>query len=108
MRSPLCIACNQRWESFTIRQSRLKSLVFENLVSSCTIYQRGLQRRSGCGDYVGKKTPQIVWQNILMALIVKGIFLLLGAFGLASMWEAVFADVGVALAAIANATRVLR
>jgi len=43
-----------------------------------------------------------------MALIVKGIFLLLGAFGLASMWEAVFADVGVALAAIANATRVLR
>jgi len=57
---------------------------------------------------VGKKTLQIVWQNILMALIVKGIFLLLGAFGVASMWEAVFADVGVALAAIANATRVLK
>jgi Cd2+/Zn2+-exporting ATPase len=57
---------------------------------------------------VGKKTLQIVWQNIWMALIVKGIFLILGAFGVASMWEAVFADVGVALAAIANATRVLK
>jgi len=43
-----------------------------------------------------------------MALIVKGIFGLLGTFGVASMWEAVFADVGVALAAIANATRVLK
>ncbi len=57
---------------------------------------------------VGKKTLQIVWQNIWMALIVKGVFLLLGAFGVASMWEAVFADVGVALLAIANATRVLK
>jgi len=57
---------------------------------------------------VGKKTLQIVWQNIWMALIVKGIFLILGTFGVASMWEAVFADVGVALAAIANATRVLK
>ena len=41
-------------------------------------------------------------------MLVKGIFIALGAFGLATMWEAVFADVGVALAAIFNATRVLK
>jgi Cd2+/Zn2+-exporting ATPase len=57
---------------------------------------------------IARKTHSIVWQNIIFALVVKGIFLVLGTFGLASMWEAVFADVGVALAAIANATRVLK
>ena len=53
-------------------------------------------------------TKRIVWQNIIFALGIKGLFLVLGAFGLASMWEAVFADVGVALLAILNATRVMR
>ncbi|TYQ30852.1 heavy metal translocating P-type ATPase [Pseudanabaena sp. UWO310] len=57
---------------------------------------------------IARKTHSIVWQNIIFALSVKAIFLVLGAFGLATMWEAVFADVGVALAAIANATRVLK
>ncbi|MBK4731406.1 cadmium-translocating P-type ATPase [Oxynema sp. CENA135] len=57
---------------------------------------------------VGKKTQQIVWQNIGFALGIKGVFIALGAFGFASMWAAVFADVGVALLAILNATRVLR
>ncbi len=57
---------------------------------------------------IARKTHNIVWQNILFALSVKGIFIGLGAFGLATMWEAVFADVGVALAAIFNATRVLK
>jgi Zn2+/Cd2+-exporting ATPase len=56
----------------------------------------------------GKKTRQIVWQNIILAMSVKGGFILLGAFGLATLWEAVFADVGVALLAILNAGRVLR
>ncbi|MBE9019876.1 cadmium-translocating P-type ATPase [Chroococcidiopsidales cyanobacterium LEGE 13417] len=56
----------------------------------------------------GKKTRQIVWQNIILAMSVKGVFILLGAFGLATLWEAVFADVGVALLAILNAGRVLR
>lgn len=49
---------------------------------------------------VARKTHAIVWQNIIFALVVKGIFIALGVFGLATMWEAVFADVGVALAAI--------
>jgi Zn2+/Cd2+-exporting ATPase len=40
--------------------------------------------------------------------VVKGVFILMGIFGFATMWEAVFADVGVALVAIANATRVMR
>ncbi len=57
---------------------------------------------------IARKTHSIIWQNIIFALSIKAVFLMLGAFGLATMWEAVFADVGVALAAIANATRVLR
>ncbi|WP_373534879.1 heavy metal translocating P-type ATPase [Microcoleus sp.] len=57
---------------------------------------------------IARKTHNIVWQNIIFAMSVKAIFIALGAFGLATMWEAVFADVGVALAAIFNATRVLK
>ncbi|PSB59631.1 heavy metal translocating P-type ATPase [Chamaesiphon polymorphus] len=57
---------------------------------------------------VGKKTHAIVLQNIIFALTIKVIFIGLGLLGLATMWEAVFADVGVALAAIFNATRVLK
>ena len=55
---------------------------------------------------IGKATKRIVWQNITLAFVVKGIVLVLGAGGLATMWEAVFADVGVALLAILNAVRV--
>lgn len=55
---------------------------------------------------IGKKTKQIVWQNIVLAFGVKAIVLILGAGGLATMWEAVFADVGVALLAILNAVRI--
>lgn len=57
---------------------------------------------------IGKKTRAIVWQNITIAMAVKGIFIVLGAAGLAGLWEAVFADVGVALLAILNATRAAR
>ncbi len=57
---------------------------------------------------VGKKTHTIVLQNIIFALTIKVIFIGLGLMGLATMWEAVFADVGVALAAIFNATRVMK
>ncbi|MBC3889717.1 cadmium-translocating P-type ATPase [Acetobacterium paludosum] len=56
---------------------------------------------------IAKRTRVIVFQNIVFALVVKTIFLALGALGLASMWEAVFADVGVALIAIFNAMRVM-
>jgi len=52
-------------------------------------------------------TQRIVWENIILALGVKAIVLGMGAFGLATMWEAVFADVGVALIAVFNALRVL-
>jgi len=55
---------------------------------------------------IGKKTKQIVIQNISLAFGVKLIVLILGAGGLATMWEAVFADVGVALLAILNAIRI--
>ena len=50
----------------------------------------------------------IVWQNITLAFAVKGIVLILGAGGLATMWEAVFADVGVSLIAILNAIRIMQ
>lgn len=51
------------------------------------------------------KTKKIVWENIGLALIIKFALLLLGAFGLATLWEAVFADVGVTLLAVFNALR---
>lgn len=57
---------------------------------------------------IGKSTRKIVWQNIALAFGVKVIVLALGAGGLATMWEAVFADVGVALLAILNAVRLQR
>lgn len=57
---------------------------------------------------VARKTRQIVVQNIVLAMAVKGLFILIGMLGVATLWEAVFADVGVALLAILNAARVLK
>lgn len=57
---------------------------------------------------IAKQTKKIVWQNITLAFVVKAAVLILGAGGLATMWEAVFADVGVALLAILNAVRIQR
>ncbi|NLX62119.1 MAG: cadmium-translocating P-type ATPase [Tissierellia bacterium] len=56
---------------------------------------------------IARKTQKIVWQNITFALGIKILFLSLGALGVATMWEAVFADVGVAIIAILNAMRVM-
>lgn len=55
---------------------------------------------------ISQFTKKIIWQNIVFALLIKLGFIIMGMFGLANMWEAVFADVGVALLAILNATRV--
>lgn len=57
---------------------------------------------------IAKKTKKIIYQNIIFALGVKLIFIILGLFGIASMWEAVFGDVGVALIALFNAMRILK
>ncbi|GAB1414705.1 heavy metal translocating P-type ATPase [Paludibacter sp.] len=57
---------------------------------------------------VAKTTRNIVWQNIYFAMGVKLIFIVLGVFGVATMWEAVFGDIGVALIAIFNALRILK
>ncbi len=57
---------------------------------------------------IAKRTRAIVWQNIVLALGVKGVLIVLGIAGIATMWEAVFGDVGVALLAVANASRALR
>ena len=56
---------------------------------------------------IARFTKRVIWQNIIFALGVKALFLVFGAMGMANMWEAVFADVGVALLAILNATRVM-
>ncbi len=55
---------------------------------------------------IGRITKRIVWQNICLAMGVKFIVLIMGAGGVATLWEAVFADVGVALLAILNAVRI--
>jgi len=60
------------------------------------------------GIQIAKSTQRIIWQNIFLAFGIKIIVLILGAGGLATMWEAVFADVGVALLAILNAVRLQR
>lgn len=57
---------------------------------------------------IAKRTRRIVWQNIIFALGVKAVFLVLGAFGIATMWEAVFSDVGVTILAVLNSIRVLK
>ena len=57
---------------------------------------------------IARKTMRIVWQNIVFALGVKFAVLILAALGMASMWLAVFADVGVAIIAILNAMRAMQ
>lgn len=57
---------------------------------------------------IAKKTRRIVWQNIIFALAVKVFFLSLGVLGVVTMWEAVFADVGVMLIAVMNSSRLLK
>lgn len=56
---------------------------------------------------ISRKTLRIVWQNIVMALGIKIICLLLGALGIANMWLAIFADVGVLIIAVLNAMRAM-
>ncbi len=56
---------------------------------------------------IAKQTRKIVWQNISLVFLIKAIFITLGTMGLASMWEAVFADMGTALVAVANSTRII-
>jgi len=62
----------------------------------------------GTAVRIAYHTRRIVLQNIAIALIVKGVFIITGILGTVTMWEAVFADVGVALLAILNSTRVLQ
>lgn len=57
---------------------------------------------------IARWTKKIIWQNICLALGIKFVFLILGAFGDVTMWEAVFADVGVTLIAVLNALRIMR
>ncbi|MDR1021525.1 MAG: cadmium-translocating P-type ATPase [Synergistaceae bacterium] len=57
---------------------------------------------------IAKKTRRIVWQNIVFALAVKAVVLTFGAMGMATMWEAVFGDVGVAVIAVLNAMRAMK
>ncbi|WP_374163795.1 heavy metal translocating P-type ATPase [Arcticibacter sp. MXS-1] len=72
------------------------------------VIQNDQPSRIGAAIHVGKITRTIVWQNIILAMVVKLIVLALGAGGVANLWEAVIADVGVALLAILNAVRIQR
>ncbi|MDI6600167.1 MAG: heavy metal translocating P-type ATPase [Thermoanaerobacteraceae bacterium] len=57
---------------------------------------------------IARRTNSIAWQNIVFALAVKGLFLIMGAFGIATMWESVFADTGVTIIAVLNSLRTLQ
>jgi len=57
---------------------------------------------------IGKKTKNIIWQNIILALAAKGLIMVLAFLGLSNMWLAVFADVGVTLIAVINSLRILK
>ena len=57
---------------------------------------------------ISRKCRRIVYENIVFSLAIKGLFLILGAMGIANMWWAVFSDVGVMVLAVLNATRMLR
>ncbi len=57
---------------------------------------------------IAKKTRKIVWQNIIFVMLIKGVFILLGSLGVATMWEAVFADMGVAIIVLFNAMRIIK
>lgn len=72
------------------------------------IIQTDQPSKIATGIEIGRTTQKIIWQNIFLAFGVKIIVLILGAGGVATMWEAVFADVGVALLAILNAIRLQR
>ncbi len=72
------------------------------------VIQTDQPSRVATAIHISKATHRIVWQNIGLAFGVKVLVLALGAFGIASMWEAVFADVGVTLLAILNAMRIQR
>ena len=72
------------------------------------IIQTDQPSKIATGINIGRTTQKIIWQNIILAFGIKVIVLILGAGGLATMWEAVFADVGVALLAILNAIRLQR
>ena len=72
------------------------------------IIQTDQPSKIATGIKIGQSTQRIIWQNIALAFGVKIIVLILGALGLATMWAAVFADVGVALLAVLNAVRLQR
>ena len=65
-------------------------------------------KKLGDAVAIARKTKRIVWQNIALALGVKLLFLTMATGGLATLWEAVVADVGVALIAVLNAMRIIR
>jgi Zn2+/Cd2+-exporting ATPase len=74
--------------------------------SADVVIQTDQPSRVAMAVKIGRATHHIIWQNISLAFGVKAIVLILGAVGIATMWEAVFADVGVALLAILNAVRI--
>ena len=64
-------------------------------------------RKIGKAIRLSRKCLRIVWENIIMALDIKGICLILGVFGIVNMWLAIFADVGVMILAVLNAIRAI-
>ena len=76
-------------------------------IKECHSRYQHLRRFCTRAIHLARRTMGIVWQNIVFALGVKFAVLVLAAFGIANMWMAVFADVGVAVIAILNAMRAM-
>ena len=93
-----------------------KEEVDEDLIRGAKIFHfgtlssthEGVREATRYAIDVAKATKQIVMQNIVIALGIKSVFLILGALGIAGMWEAVFGDVGVTIIAVLNAMRILK
>ena len=91
-----------------------KEQVDEDLIRGAKIFHfgtlssthEGVREATRYAIDVAKATKQIVMQNIVIALGIKSVFLILGALGIAGMWEAVFGDVGVTIIAVLNAMRI--
>jgi len=93
------------WQELPVKKKAKARRIEDRTV---LVIRDGDLRRIVLAIRIGRRTRTVVWQNIVFAFVVKAAVLILGAFGAATMWEAVFADVGVALLAILNAVRIQR
>ena len=85
----------------------LGSLPVETIEAADIVLMDDDPRKLSLAMRISRKTMRLVWENIVFALAVKAVCLVLGALGIANMWVAIFADVGVMVLCVLNAARAL-